>query len=56
MVIGISIKFKQRNSGGEGGLRMLQSGERVFQGAVRALEDAMETFLFKVQGIFDSFS
>ena len=28
----------------------------VFQGAVRTLEDAMETFLFKVQGIYGSVS
>ena len=45
---------------GGGPLRMLHSGGvpllggSVFQGVVKTLEDAMETFLFKVQGIYDS--
>ena len=43
------------NWGGGGGGSLLGRGS-VFQGAVSTQEDAMETFLFKVQGIYDSVS
>ena len=43
------------NWGGGGGGFSVREGS-VFQGAVSTLEDAMETFLFKVQGIYDSVS
>ena len=40
------------NRGGE----VLGEGGTVFQRVVRIREDAMETFLFKVQGIYGSVS
>ena len=59
VVTGISTNFKWWNSGeGEDvtirwGFSVRGRGS-VFQGSVRTLEDAMETLLFNVQGIYES--